>query len=90
LALALGDWAPLPLEGNVLAYSRVRADQCFIIVLNLESSPKAVRFAKELRGSIVLSTHLGRAGECISDRLDLSCDEGVIIKTQGSSRLKAG
>ena len=90
LALALGDWAPLPLEGNVLAYSRVRADQCFIIVLNLESSPKAVRFARELRGSIVLSTHLGRAGERISDRLDLSCDEGVIIKTQGSSRLKAG
>jgi alpha-glucosidase len=77
--LTLGDWEPFCVEGDVLAYARTLAGRRFSIVLNLESAPKAVSFDRDLAGAIALSTHVDRAGERVSTRIDLRGNEGVII-----------
>ncbi len=78
-ALSRGDWAPLAVEGDVLAYIRRRDGRRFAVVLNLEPVPKAVRFGDDLRGRTVLSTHPDRAGYAVGDRTELDADEAVII-----------
>jgi len=78
-ALSLGDWAPLAVEGDVLAYVRSREDRRFAVVLNLAPAPKSARFGEDLGGRIILSTHPGRLGSPVHDRAELSADEAVIV-----------
>ena len=78
-ALSLGDWAPLAVEGDVLAYIRHRDGRRFAVVLNLEPVPKAVRFGDDLQGRTVLSTHPDHTGCAVGDRTELGADEAVII-----------
>jgi alpha-glucosidase len=78
-SISVGDWAPLAVEGDVLAYIRSRESKGFAIILNLQSAPKAVRFGQVLGGWTVLSTHPGRTGNAVSDCIDLGADEAVII-----------
>jgi alpha-glucosidase len=85
-SLSLGDWAPLPVDGDVLSYTRTRPGRRFIIVLNLESVRQVVRFDEDLAGSVELSTSLGRKGERVPDRIQLSGDEAVIIRADRASR----
>ena len=80
-SLSLGNWAPLPVDGDVLCYTRTCPNRGFVIALNLQSAPKVARFHQDLAGTVELSTHLGRCGEPVSDRIDLSADEAVIIRT---------
>jgi alpha-glucosidase len=79
-SISLGDWAPLAVEGDVLAYIRSRDGRRFAVLLNLGPMPRAVRFGEALGGRIVLSTHPGRIGSAIHDRTDLGADEAVIIR----------
>jgi alpha-glucosidase len=78
-ALSGGDWAPLAVEGDVLAYIRHKDGRRFAVVLNLEPVPKAVRFGDDLRGRTVLSTHPDHTGYAVGDRTELDADEAVII-----------
>jgi alpha-glucosidase len=78
-ALALGDWAEVEVEGEVLAYARTAGEQRIIVVLNLEAVPKPVRFGERLSGRVVLSTHPERARRDVDGRIDLAGDEAVII-----------
>jgi alpha-glucosidase len=78
-ALSLGDWAPLAVEGDVLAYVRSRGERRCGVVLNLESAPKAIRFEQRARGTILLSTRGGRPGEAVRDHINLGADEALII-----------
>lgn len=78
-SISLGDWAPLAVEGDVLAYMRSRHGRRFATVLNLQSEPKAIRFGKELGGRIVISTHPDRVDYRIQDHIDLGADEAVVI-----------
>jgi alpha-glucosidase len=78
-ALSVGDWAPLAVEGDVLAYIRRRDGRRFAVVLNLEPIPKSVRFGDDLRGRTVLSTHPDHTGYAVGDRTELGADEAVII-----------
>ncbi|WP_072393322.1 DUF3459 domain-containing protein [Hyphomicrobium sp. CS1GBMeth3] len=77
--LSLGDWAPLQTTNGVLSYTRACADRLFVIALNLDSIPKAIRFEPCLHGTIELSTNAKRTGEPVYERLDLSADEAVIV-----------
>jgi alpha-glucosidase len=78
-ALSLGDWAPLAVEGNVLAYTRSREERRFAVLLNLGPKPQAVRFGEALAGSIVFATHAGRVGERVHLGVELGGDEALII-----------
>lgn len=78
-SFSVGDWAPLAVDGDVLAYMRRRDGRRFAVVLNLEPLPKAIRFDKDLGGWTVLSTHPGRTGYAVRDRIDLGPDEAMII-----------
>lgn len=80
-ALALGDYRTLAIEGDVLVFRRRGAGKAFAIALNLEPVPKAVLFTEDdIRGRIVLSTHLDREDEPVERELALRADEGVIIE----------
>ena len=78
-ALSLGEWAPLATTGNVLRYTRTWGDSRYVIALNLRSTPKVVQFDKTFAGTIALSTSAQRAGERVSENLELGGDEAVII-----------
>jgi alpha-glucosidase len=80
LALSTGDWAPAAVDGDVLAYMRGAGDSSMIVVLNLDSVPKVVRFAPDVHGAIVLSTLPGRRGEAVAKRVELRGDEGIVIR----------
>jgi alpha-glucosidase len=84
-ALSLGDWAPVTVAGDVLAYARSSGERRVVVVLNLESAPKAVRFGEPLRGRIELSTHPGRVGRHVDDGIDLDADEAVVIAADRAS-----
>jgi alpha-glucosidase len=79
-ALSVGDWAPIVAEDNVLAYARTWGERRFVVALNLGAAPGLVS-RNDLAGRIALSTHPGRTGQRIGDRLELAGDEAVIIET---------
>ena len=83
-ALSIGDWAPLAVENDVLVYARTWREQRFVIALNLQSAPTAVRRAG-LAGRVELSTRPGRVGQRLGERLALAGDEAVIIATAGAA-----
>ena len=83
-ALAIGDWALLPVAGEALAYTRRWQDRCFIVALDLESRAKAVRLGEGVAGRIELSTNPDRIGERVADAIELSADEAVIIASTES------
>jgi alpha-glucosidase len=83
-ALAIGDWAPLPVEGEAIAYTRRWQDRCFVVALDLESRAKTVLLGEGVSGRIELSTTPDRAGETVSGGIELGADEAVIISSMES------
>ncbi len=80
-ALSVGDFAPLPAPGNLMAYIRKTDQRRLLVVLNLGDKPQTFSIADlQCRGSLLLSTHLDRSREALRDKLDLRGDEGAIIE----------
>jgi alpha-glucosidase len=80
-ALAVGDFAPVPAEGDLMAYVRKADRRRLLIVLNLGPQPQTFNTADlEAPASLLLSTHLDRGPEELVDPLELRPDEGVIIE----------
>ncbi len=77
-ALAVGDFVPVPAEGDVLAYDRVHGGRRLLIALNLGRQPQQMNYAG-LSGRILLSTHCDREGDSAHATLRLRADEGVIV-----------
>ncbi len=78
-ALHRGAWAPLAVEGDVLAYVRSHAERRMAVVLNLESEPRTAGLPASTAGRVALSTLPGRSDRPVAGRLDLLADEGVVI-----------
>jgi alpha-glucosidase len=78
-ALSLGDWSPLAVAGDVLAFARTHNERRVAVVLNLDPAPKSVRFEEPLSGRIALSTDPKRADDQVGGSLELAADEAVII-----------
>jgi alpha-glucosidase len=79
-ALHIGDYAPAPADGDIVAYLREREGKRLLVVLNLgeqpvEYKPEQFRF----NGRIVLGTDHRREGEELH-RLKLAGNEGVVIE----------
>ena len=79
--LAAGDYQPLFAEGDLLLYRRTVAGKALTVALNLGAEPISVAASPALLSrEILLSTFLDRRGECVSGKLDLRGNEGVIIE----------
>ena len=79
--LALGSYEPVETTGDLLAYVRERDGRRFLIVLNLGHNPTSFDSeGPEIRGRLVLSTHLDRYGERVNRGIGLRGDEGVIVE----------
>jgi len=89
-ALQVGRFEPVEAEGDVLAYTRrSNGDDSsdFLIALNFGPHPQVLhRRTNAAGGTIALSTHLDRAGECIEDDLQLRPDEGVLVRLTATVR----
>ncbi len=80
-ALSVGDFAPLPAPGDLMAYIRKTDQRRLLVVLNLGAKPQSFSISDlQCRGSLLLSTHLDRGREVLRDNLDLRGDEGAIIE----------
>jgi alpha-glucosidase len=79
-ALMTGDYAGLPADGPVLAYTRRHGDKAFAVLLNFSREPRTVELGADNAGRIVLSTHLDREGEGVSGDVELRADEGVVVR----------
>jgi alpha-glucosidase len=80
-SLAYGDYEPVAMTGDLIAYTRKHGLQRFLIVLNLGDDPHAVSFAADVggRGEVVLSTYLDREGERMAGEVNLRANEGVVV-----------
>ena len=85
-ALHAGTYAPVPVEGDLIAYLREAGDKRFLVVLNLGEQaagfhPEQLPFA----GHIVLGTDYRREGEEVQDEVKLAGNEGVVIALKSLS-----
>jgi alpha-glucosidase len=79
-ALSIGDYSPLPVEGERLAYIRSNGGERMLVALNLGNRPCSLSLQSfGLRGRALLSTCLDRANEMISSDLELRPNEGLIV-----------
>jgi alpha-glucosidase len=80
-ALAIGEFASVPADGDLMAYVRKADRRRLLIVLNLGPQPQTFNISDlECRASLLLSTHLDRGREELGDTVELRLDEGVIIE----------
>jgi alpha-glucosidase len=76
-----GGYAPVVTTGDLLAYRRESEGEALLVILNLGADPISIASdAIAYAGEILLSTHLDRKGETVSEGLDLRGDEGVVIR----------
>jgi alpha-glucosidase len=79
--LSVGDYAALPSGEDLMAYMRKAGGRRFLIVLNFGAAARRFNLSELQAGaSLLLSTHLDRAGERLEEELQLRGDEGVIIE----------
>jgi alpha-glucosidase len=76
-ALSIGHYAQIMCQGQVLAFERFDATERLLVALNLSHEKVALPLAG---GTLLLSTHLDRAGERVDARCELRADEGVILE----------
>jgi alpha-glucosidase len=82
-ALAAGNYAPVAVSGDLLAYIRERHGRRFLVALNLGDQPYVLELPDDLgQGRIVLSTHLDREGESLGGELALRSDEGIVAELE--------
>jgi alpha-glucosidase len=81
-ALAIGQYIAVSASGDLLAYKRQFDDERrYLIVLNFAGEP--ANFHSPVipaPSTIVLSTHLDREKDLVSDTIELQANEGVIVE----------
>jgi alpha-glucosidase len=81
-ALAIGQYVSVPTSGDLLVYKRQFDDaRRYLIALDFSGQPaKFHSTVMPQQGTIVLSTHLDREKELVTDTIELRANEGVIIE----------
>jgi alpha-glucosidase len=80
-ALAIGEFAPLPASGDLMAYVRKSDERRLLIVLNFGPQPQSFNLSElQCRASLLLSTYLDRGREKLDTALELRGNEGVIVE----------
>ena len=80
LALSIGTWRPVAIDGDALAYEREAEGRRFVIVANLDGTEKPIRLHEALDGTVVLSTIDGTKQRAAGASIDLRGNEAVIIR----------
>jgi alpha-glucosidase len=79
-ALYIGEYSPLSVGDDLLAYTRQAGAERILVALNLGSSTCTLQLASlGLHGRMLLSTHLDREDELVSTALALRANEGLIV-----------
>ncbi|HSF30951.1 MAG TPA: alpha-amylase family glycosyl hydrolase [Candidatus Tectomicrobia bacterium] len=82
-ALSVGSYIGLQAHSDVLAYVRAHAGQRCLVVLNLGAQSQAFESHQwDIRGHVVLSTHLDRTDEAVRRTIKLRGDEGLIVRLE--------
>ena len=76
--LTVGDWRPVAADGDVLVYTRSYGDSRVLVALNLGATAHELPLVKPQRA--LLSTHLDRAHEAVSEHVELRGNEGIILE----------
>jgi alpha-glucosidase len=80
-ALAVGEFAPLPADDDLIAYVRKTDERRLVVVLNLSATARSFSLSDlQCRAALLLSTHLDRNRVELGDQLELRPDEAVIIE----------
>lgn len=84
-ALNVGSYTPVFADRQMMAFVREDADSRFLVVLNLSHrtcyfKPKDFSF----KGRIEVATLPERDGQPVQDKIDLSGDEGVVIRLESA------
>jgi alpha-glucosidase len=77
-ALTVGSYHQVFCAGSVLVYERTTAGERLAVVLNFGHGPEAVQLPGT--ATVLLSTHLDRAGETVEGQVRLRADEGVVLE----------
>ena len=87
-SLKWGDYKPLYADGQTLAYIRqAEGEKTFLIVLNLSHRPSYITIPhRKISGTIVLATSSELEGTTVTERMELSGDEGMIIALDNDVR----
>lgn len=79
-ALVVGRYRPVPAPNDLLAFLREAAGRRLLVVLNFGGHERTFTTSRfTLRGQVLLSTYLDRAGEIIESGLVLRPNEGCIV-----------
>jgi alpha-glucosidase len=82
-ALSVGALRLLDTHDDVLAYERRAGSERYFVVLNFSMHAASWDMPETVTGEIVLSTHVGGAGQGACAELRLRPDEGIVIRCHG-------
>jgi alpha-glucosidase len=77
-ALSVGSYAPVPAEGDLLAYLREYEGRRLLVALTLGEEPARLDIAG-LEGEVLLALDRDRVGERIAGGVDLRGDDALVI-----------
>jgi alpha-glucosidase len=90
-ALSIGDYVPVAMTGDLLAYIRRARHERFLVALNLGGGPYALSLTSlNTTGRVVLSSHLDRADTEPTDSISLRANEGVVIALPAEGERRGG
>jgi alpha-glucosidase len=79
LAMSVGGYRQVTIEGDVLAYERQHGSERFLVALNLGHEPHTLVLPIGTTGHVMLSTLPDRNEGAIGAQVLLRADEGLII-----------
>jgi alpha-glucosidase len=87
-ALQWGDYQPVYAGKQALAYIRsVAGGKSFLIVLNLSHRPCYLNLPHPVKGTIVVSASSDLDGHLVTETIQLSGDEGIIVELDAETLL---
>lgn len=86
-SLMWGHYKPLFADRQAIAYIRTAPGaKAFLIVLNLTHRPCYLELPnRTIKGKVVLSTAMDKEGKTVSERIQLSGDDGIIVALDDTS-----
>jgi alpha-glucosidase len=87
-SLMYGDYKPVHADHQALAFIRQAPnDKAFLIVLNLSHRPCYLKLEhRQISGKVILATPSELEGTIITERIQLSGDEGIIAELTTSDK----